>query len=861
MKSQFLLCLSFLIALSTFAQKKNIRTGPPQDDPAARFKDEAEKTADPSTGKIPFDELEKARGLMGKYFSTMSQIPGIDWKERGPSNIGGRTRALMFDPNDATNKKVWAGGVAGGLWYNNDITDANSSWQKISDFWDNLAISCIAYDPSNPLVMYVGTGEGYFNGDAVSGGGIWKTLDGGLTWKRLSTTVPNTSASSGLPFAFQTVQKIVVSSTGRVFAATRGGVVQSNDNGATWAVSGGGLPSPGYYSNFASDLEIGTDDVVYAAYGLFSYTTSKVFKTNNATNDGTSWATITPAGLTGGRTEIALAASTNGATQLLYMINQGSGSNFVGATKRSADGGTTWTDITKATGGGTSTDITNGQAWYDLILAVHPTNPDLIFMGGATHARSKNAQSPIGTNVTWTAANYGSPVHPDNHACVFRPSNPNQMIMGNDGGIYYSTNFGDSTVAPTYSARNKDYNVTQFYGIGIKNVSNDGYVIAGAQDNGTMKITSAYNTIGTATALIGGDGMIPFIDQDNPAYQFGTYQYNNYRLLNANGGYLADLTPHADGKFVNPADYDSPNNTLYSLEGIYTAAPTPSGTETDIARYVISGTNTYTYNYLSMNGNFDVSFIRAGTTPNTVFVGTTNGFVYKLTGITGVDGDIPTRTTILTATQGQNANVSCIEIGATEDELLVTYSNYSVKSVFYTSNGGTTWTSKDNSTYGLPNIPVRYAIFNPLNRLQVLIATELGVWTTSNITAANPEWAPTNANLAHVKCNMLKFRASDNTVAVATHGRGVFTTQLNQVIPCQTVMTLVAPYDNKSSGTNTYSKTETISATNKITGTANVTYKASKSIELKPINTTDGSGGFEVGNGAVFNAYITGCNN
>jgi hypothetical protein len=264
-----------------------------------------------------------------------------------------------------------------------------------------------------------------------------------------------------------------------------------------------------------------------------------------------------------------------------------------------------------------------------------------------------------------------------------------------------------------------------------------------------------------------------------------------------------------------------------------------------------------------MAGNIPVSFIKAGLAANTVFIGTSSGFVYKLTGITGVNGNIPTLTTILNPTQiaDEYGNISCIEIGANENELLITKSNYNVKSVYYTNNGGSTWTSKDESTYGLPNIPVRYALFNPLNRQQVLIATELGVWTTSNITANNPEWAPTNANLAHVRCDMLKFRTSDNTVLVATHGRGLFTTQLNTTIPCQTVMMLVAPYDNKTSGTTTYNKTETISATNQISGTANVTYKASKSIELKPLNPTDGTGGFKVEAGAVFHAYISGCNN
>lgn len=855
MKKIFLLFTLSMASLMSFGQAKIATQINTKDDPEGRLNAEFLKIADPQTKSVPFDELEKARNLMGGVIKTMSQIPGIDWKERGPNNIGGRIRALMFDPNDATKKKVWAGGVAGGLWYNTDITSATTSWQKVFDFWDNMAVSCIAYDPSNTNVMYVGTGEGYGNADAVQGGGIWKTTDGGLTWSRLASTIPSYTVSSGQSFAFQTVQKIVVSSSGRIFAGTRAGVWISTNGGTSWALAAG-LPSGGSNTSFVSDLEIGTDNIVYAAFGRFSSIASQIYKTNNVSNDGSSWATITPPtpylASPGARTEIALAPSTSGASQVIYAVAHAETTNRpVAYFRKSVDAGTTWTNVTVPVGGGPS--FISTQGWYDMILAVHTTNPDIVFTGGASHARTVNG------GTSWVNDyGYSNPVHPDHHAFVFRPNSPNEIVMGNDGGVYYSADWGNSGVTtPTYGTRNKDLNVTQFYAASMKNVANDGYLIGGLQDNNSIVMSGTYNTVGGSVVVLGGDGMISHLDQDNPGYQFVTTQYNNYYLLNASGSLIKDLIPKYGGQFVNPSDYDSPNNTLYSYEGYY--AP---GT-TDIARYVISNTSDHTYNYFSMTGNIPVSFIKAGLVANTVFIGTSSGFIYKLTGITGVDGNIPTITTVLNPTQiaGETGNISCIEIGANENELLITKSNYNVKSVYYTNNGGSTWTSKDESTYGLPNIPVRFALFNPLNRQQVLIATELGVWTTSNITANNPQWAPTNANLAHVRCDMLKFRTADNTVLVATHGRGLFTTQLNATIPCQTVMMLVAPYDNKTSGTTTFDKTETISATNQVSGTANVTYKASKSIELKPVNPTDGTGGFKVEAGAVFHAYITGCNN
>ena len=107
--------------------------------------------------------------------------------------MGGRTRTAMFDPNDPNAKKVWAGSVTGGLWYNNDITDDNSNWQPVSDLWDNISISKIIHDPNNPMIFYAGTGEANtalitYRESSSRGIGIWKTEDAGITWNLLPST-------------------------------------------------------------------------------------------------------------------------------------------------------------------------------------------------------------------------------------------------------------------------------------------------------------------------------------------------------------------------------------------------------------------------------------------------------------------------------------------------------------------------------------------------------------------------------------------------------------------------------------------------------------------------------------------------
>ncbi len=162
------------------------------------------------------------------------------WVELGPGNIGGRTRALLVDPANANN--IFAAGVSGGVW---KTSNGGASWEKLDDLMTNLAVCTLAFPHTNPAtlntkVIYAGTGEGYFNGDSVRGAGIFKTSDGGSTWKQLPATAnPN----------FYYVNKIVTSpnSPQTVYAATRTGVWRSTNGGDSWtrvlAANGSGFPN------------------------------------------------------------------------------------------------------------------------------------------------------------------------------------------------------------------------------------------------------------------------------------------------------------------------------------------------------------------------------------------------------------------------------------------------------------------------------------------------------------------------------------------------------------------------------------------------------------------------------------------
>jgi photosystem II stability/assembly factor-like uncharacterized protein/methionine-rich copper-binding protein CopC len=718
---------------------REIKAMPKNDRPDLAMEFEYLKTFDPSTKTIPRERLFKADQIIKEYFKKNKEkvaIAGVKWQERGPDNVGGRTRAIMFDPNDLTRRKVWAGGVTGGLWFNNDITLNTSGWVKVDDFWANLGVTSIAFAPNNTQTFYVGTGE---SPTFFRGGGIWKTTNGGNTWTQLtSTQVPD----------FFYISKIIVNADGIVIVATRNGILRSDNGGTSWTKVLNG--------DFA-DVELAADGDMYC-----SNHSGVIFKSINA---GNTWTNLN-INDGGNRVEIACAPSDQ---QVLYAVAEGgNASQDVEWVKKSIDGGDSWTDLPiPLMVDGSGAHFTRGQAWYDLILAVHPANANIVLMGGIDIHRSINGGTTWSGISHWYGGFSRPYVHADQHAIVFRPDNFNTVVFGNDGGVHFSTNAGNNGVtAPSFSERNRGYNVTQFYATAAKNEDNSNFFLAGAQDNGTQRFSES-GSMSTSEAF-GGDGGFCFIDQQDANYQIVSYVYNNYYLSTNNGASFNTTLVENDnaGQFINPADYDNTAKILYSGAGTNQFFRINNITTNPTAQTAVN---------IALSGG-SVSAIRANAfLANRIFIGTDNGRVFK---VDNAHSNAPVATEISGVGQINNGYVSNIDIGANDDELIITISNYNRKSVYYTSNGGTNWISKDESTHGLPDMPVRWALFNPNNTKQVLLATEMGVWTTDDITATNPGWEPSNTTLANVRCDMLKFRSADRMVVVATHGRGLFTSDV-----------------------------------------------------------------------------------
>ena len=699
-----------------------------------------EMTKDPALGYVPRERLWLAtKGLEERQNAkSKASIPGIVWRERGPNNVWGRTRTVLFDPNDAANKRVFAGSVSGGLWVTDDIYASTTSWTAVDEFLENLAITSIAYDPSSTTTMYFGTGEGFSNVDAVQGDGIFKSIDGGSTWTQLSNT-------TGSPFNY--TQKIVVDATGNIYAATRNGGIQKSSNGGTsWStVLSNSIPATGTNTTTtrAADIEIAANGDIYVAMGIFN--SDGIYKSSNS---GTSWTKVYTAS-SEERIELACAPSNS---NYVYALTQDATANDAENFLRTTNGGTSWTTLSPPTG-------FSAQTWYNISLSVDPNNENNLYTGGLDLWKSTNS----GTSFT-KVAYWNSPpkVHADHHIVVFAPGSSDSILFGNDGGVFLTENGTSAT--PSFRFQSTGYNVTQFYSGAIHPTAGENYFLAGAQDNGSQKFTSA--SLSATVEVTGGDGGFVFIDQNDPTYQFSSYTRNQYRRSTNGGLSFSNINISSTvGKFINPTDYDNDAFVMYTSygSGKYLRWTDPRiGTTWSTITFSASGTGEPSALFCDPN------------TANRLYIGTDDGEIWRIDNANG------THTASQITGAGMLGYVSSIDVeDGDATHLLATFSSYGVNQVWESTNSGTSWTVLDGST--LPDMPIRWGMFSPLGSDSIFLATELGVWTTDNANGASTVWGASNTGLANVRTDMLQWRDSDSTLIAATHGRGLFSTSFSEI--------------------------------------------------------------------------------
>jgi photosystem II stability/assembly factor-like uncharacterized protein len=318
-----------------------------------------------------FIESQKAITQLANYRTSKSSlIKTMEVNERGPANVGGRTRAIAVDPTDPNRDTWFAGAVGGGIW---KTTDAGKNWVNKTAHIPNLAISSLVQAPSNPDYLWAGTGEGFYNTDAIRGDGLIASFDHGETWKQVTGTTD-----------FGCVNRVIVDPENEniVFAAVSanfyetysnstngesfGRIYKTTDGGNTWQLV---YDEP--WGNRIQQIinQPNNFDVQYAMINEVG-----VIKTVDA---GENWTKVLGLSI-GRRYELAIAPSNTNIVYAAIEARSENGSNL-SLLYKSIDSGETWFDLSD---GNEFPNWLGAQGWYDNTIAVNPYNPNDVIVGG-----------------------------------------------------------------------------------------------------------------------------------------------------------------------------------------------------------------------------------------------------------------------------------------------------------------------------------------------------------------------------------------------------------------------------------------------------------------------------------------------
>jgi hypothetical protein len=773
------------------------------------------KLHDPATGEIPFDirrrELAFSHKLDQRAASFKSASPsstlavGTDWISRGPNNVGGRTLDIALDRDDES--IILAASAQGGVWRS---IDTGHSWTATTAPDQLHDATCLAQDirANHHNIWYYGTGEllstTWRRASIVSpprwrtrdlGNGIYRSSNQGVTWTPLPSTV--TKKPNDLDHAFDGVWNIVLdpnTAQDIIYAACYTGIMRSSDGGTSWTRVLGDTT----YRSFCSDLVMTTNGVLYAA--LSSYTLdggSSISAGIWRSTDGLTWKAITPT--TGwpaqtNRMRLALAPSDQ---NIVYAFMETPGTNQTGHSfwkykYLSGTGvglGGRWENRSQSLpydptnpSGGYSTNTLGG---YALMVSVKPSDTNAVFLGGTNLYRSTDGFNT--SNHTSWIGGYGPNSfypghHPDNHVLIFSPSNPNAMYSGTDGGIFETDNNVDSVI---WENLNSGYHSTLFVSVALDHMATgDPLLLGGLQDNGS------YTTNGSDTPwdmVGGGDGCYSAIGGNEHALysasQFGNVSRFGYDAQ-FNPTSYADVTPIDNTNdfsvFVAPFALDRTNTkVMYLASGHFiwrnsdlTAIPNNNNQNTSL-----------NWDKLLSTEIVDTSVISAvavSTLPShRLYYATSQSKIFRVDDAHVGD---PMPREISSPLFPPNAFISCIAVDPRDaEQIIAVFSNYSVQSIFASSDGGASWRNIsgniEENPDGSGNGPsCRWvSILHNGAKTFYYLGTTIGLFSTTDISGASTTWTREGAStIGTITVEMIDARESDGVVAVATQGKGVY---------------------------------------------------------------------------------------
>ncbi len=653
------------------------------------------------------------------------------WTEHGPNNIGGRSRTIVVHPNDPDT--WWVGAVGGGIW---KTDNRGMDWRSQSDDMPVISVTTMDHCEARPNILYAGTGEGFYNYDAVVGDGIFKTENGGEQWIQLAST-------SGQP-EFRFVNRIIVHPrhADTLLAATNSGLYRSLDGGEHWLE---------VFNNdrrvqqiIANPLNFRTQFIAVNGSGIYK-----------STDMGVTWRYTTDSITDFYRIELAMAPTDTTTLYASFVAGDGGLKGFYG----SFDAGESWQLL------GTQPNWFRNQGWYDNTLIVHPFDPKTVFVGGIDLYKVQVSDGSMRAKAIshWYGGNGLPYVHADQHflLTIPRPDSTFAVVAANDGGIHYSPDGGVS-----WESRNNNYNVTQFYD-GDRHPFSDQF-IAGSQDNGSNLSPEQSVSNSGWQEVVGGDGFDCAWHKSDPSIIYATL-YSSYIYRSNDGGRsfssINNGLPESDifhtPLLMSPHDSDH----LLTASGQDRIYYTEDGG--DFWQPVSADLGGFGIIRMAFSQK-DSNVVWASSRAEHINLSIDGGKSFQ--SVSAPDG-IPNYTVTGIATSPHDAGEALIFFGVS-----------GFGKIYRTEDYGNNW---QDITANLPDVPVHCGVIMPQDSAEIWIGTDIGLFISQD---AGQSWTYADHNLPAVSIRRLKIVGQE--VVAATHGRGVWSVHYDQlpepVIPLRT---------------------------------------------------------------------------
>ncbi len=779
----------------------------------------------------------------------------------GYGRVSGRANVIAVDPDGPDENglhTVYTASDGGGVWKSTNCCTVDTTWRNTTDQPDiaSIAIGDLYIDPNDSDIVYAGTGDLRFGSFSFGTSGLLKSVDKGETWTVLGEDVftPFYPPSANLAFPqYQAIGKVVTdpSDSTSLIVGTKTGLFFSYDGGDNWE----GPCVTNAHSTQRQDItgllavDTGSGTTLYAAIGTRGNPTTVQPDLANLGANGvyraampasgcpavTDWTLLNsgwpagtgngnPAGKVLGRIELEIAPSD---PSILYAMGAHATQSSVLGVWRSADGGDTWTQTTTSAG---VPDGGGSQMWYDANLTIDPNDPNTVLLSGVDLYRSTNG----GTTFQNMTDGYGNGnVHVDHHSSTYLPAagggyNSDQVLVGVDGGVYYSGNIRFGTGGsnpgnrPSFIPLNGTIGSIEFYSGDITGnfaTAPSPGASGGAQDNGSSSVRWSNSDPGSAEWVVrnGGDGIYTRIEPVNEQRWYYASQNGGLVVSTSGpGGPLQAASPSGWGgdtlSFVQPYEIyrygtlDQPGSGCTSAVGCtFMIAGTTRVWET--IQGAVPRTSWYPNSPNLTKGTLGGrSFINqlaySITTPSIAVVGTNDGNVWYGHGLNAgtansanwvnvTDGNavLPNRpvmdvVTDLSPSVGNDGSIQPLRAayaalggfdqntpGQTGHIYQLTCSNHCATFQWRNISGN------------LPNIPANSVAINPNVPRQVFAGTDWGLYFTNDAFADDVVWQRFDNGLPRVMIWDMAVDRGFTTLAVFTRGRGAWAWPLPLSLP------------------------------------------------------------------------------